>query len=94
VAAAVVDLEEYKAARIAALQCELDFEAATRMVGAKLVLAWADAVSRHADPTVAHLLELAAAIEDAIDADDALAELRAIADGAREAARTRARARR
>jgi len=84
------EVAEARARRDAASSVAAD-EAAT---GAQLEAGWANALSRHEDPTVAALMWLAESVDELLEADDFAAMKIAalqIANGARMAALMRAR---
>jgi len=85
--AKVTDLEEYRAAVMALAADEL-------ATGKQLALGYRNAASLHPKPIVAHLVALADAIDDALEADsytDMRAALVQMSDGARREARERER---
>lgn len=94
--ARVLDFEVEKSRRIVAHEREVARSVAAdeAATGAQLEVMWANALSRHADPTQAALLWLAEAVDELLEADS-LEQMRVaglqIANGARMAALMRAR---
>jgi hypothetical protein len=82
----VVQLDSYRSSSRTTGDAVASVAADEQATGAQLVTTWTDAVIKYTDPTMAHLSELAAAVDDVLEADSfesQRAALLQIANGAR-----------